>query len=391
MKEQQQQILIARAVEGVGRGQPDMGDQVSTSPIARYTDPGRYISERTVLNRHPRPIAAASDLKGPGDWIASDSSGVPVVVLRGQDGKLKAYLNVCRHRGMQLVPCGKGEQRTHFSCPYHAWNYDADGKLVNIPKAFGFPDLDKEKYGLRRLAVAERAGLIWIINDPDLADIDIPKMLGPFIDEIENFGFANHVGYAPRRFNVNANWKLLADGSLEDYHFQTLHQKTSAPFFTDTAQIVDEKDKHCRFFLVKKIFKRMTASDLVGRDVRELGNILYFFFPATWFLVQPDHAMVTFINPNDVSSTDLNEIALIPSVSGVSETGYWHENVDLFRKTLDEDYVLAEKIQRSLDSGANEFMTFGRFEQALERFHRDLENEFLISENSDVSMSEGKK
>lgn len=370
-----QQDLLKRACAALSTGRPDMGPDVTRSPVRRYLEAQRFAEERKVVRRFPQPVAAASALRNAGDWLARDMGGVPVLIVRDGHGVLRAFLNVCRHRGMQLAPCGGGQGKTDFVCRYHSWRYGTNGSLLNTPKEFGFPGLQKDLHGLRPLAVAERAGLIWVVPDPAHNEANVSTMLGPLADEIEGFGFATHVGYAPRAFDVEANWKILADGSLEDYHFQALHQKTSGPFFVDTMQLVDEFGKNMRFFLIKKHLRRFPRAELDGKDIREFGNILYFFFPTTWFLVQPDHAMVTFINPIDIARTRLEEIALLPEAPTDAEQSYWDENVDLFRKTLDEDYVLAERIHAALDCGANEHFTFGRFENGLARFHHHLEQE----------------
>lgn len=386
MKLAEQKKLLKRAIDALNQGRPDMSAERAFSPVSRYLDIDRAEAERRMIRRHPQPVCASSDLTAPGDWLARDCSGIPVLVTRDGEGRLRAFLNVCRHRGMQVAPCGRGSDRQSFSCPYHAWRYDGSGALKNIPKSFGFPDLEKSRYGLTPLAVEERAGLVWVVADPALSAMRISDALGAFADEIENFGFRTHVGYAPRKFQTAANWKLLADGSLEDYHFQTLHQKTSAPFFVDTAQLLDISGKNIRFFLIKRVLGRLPEEEIARRDIRELGNILYFFFPATWILIQPDHAMVTFIHPLDARNTQLEEIALLPRLPDDSDRAYWDENVNLFRNTLDEDYVLAEKIQAGLSTGANEFFSFGRYEQALAFFHQQVEAE--ISRDGGVQVNE---
>jgi hypothetical protein len=151
--------------------------------------------------------------------------------------------------------------------------------------------------------------------------------------------------------------------------------------FADTAQVVDRFGLHLRIFLPKTVLLDMNDEELTNADLRTTGNILYFFFPGAWVLVQPDHAMVSFLSPLGLGETLMEEIALIPALPDAEEASkYWDHNVDLFRNTLDEDYVLAEKIQRGLGSGANSSLVFGRFEQALGWFHEQLED--LLRDNS---------
>ncbi|CAH2813484.1 MAG: hypothetical protein CBCREVIR_3677 [Candidatus Burkholderia crenata] len=317
MQQAVQERILRLALLCIANGTPDMAAEAHRVPVKEYAD------ELNILRRYPQPVGAASDVTNPGDWIARSCMGMPVLITRDCNGALRAYLNVCRHRGMQLVDCGRGSNRFDFSCPYHAWRYDNTGLLKNIPKSFGFHNLPREDFNLVPLAAEERAGLIWVIAEPRLRNASISALLGPYVDELEGFGFCSHVGYAPRSFSIASHWKLLADGSLEDYHFQVLHQKTSAPLFLDTSQLTDNQGLHFRFFLVQRSLTRAAEEGLRGSVIRTFGNFLYFFFSSTWFLVQPDHAMVTFTTPTDVRTTMLEKLALIPKEPDENDRAYW--------------------------------------------------------------------
>ncbi|MCK2169460.1 hypothetical protein MY522_22205, partial [Thalassospira xiamenensis] len=119
---------------------------------------------------------------------------------------------------------------------------------------FGFPCLDRSRSGLRRLAVSERAGMIWLILDPDQADQDIDTHLDPLMTELETQDLAQPQGFASRSYLVKANWKLLVDGAFEAYHFKIAHRNTIAHMFTDNLQIVDEFDLNRRLYLLKANF-----------------------------------------------------------------------------------------------------------------------------------------
>lgn len=365
--------LHRRATEAVQARRADADTQGGFVEVERYTSEAVAERERQLMRRSPLPVAAGSSLAAPGDWLSTDCLGVPLLLVRQDSGEVQAFLNVCRHRGARVVPPGSGNAARAFVCPYHAWSYRPDGALRGVPQSFGFPCLKQEESGLRRLATAERAGIVWAVLDPALSQQDIGRQLGPLMHNLESLAGLRHpVGFAPRAYEVRANWKLLVDGAFEAYHFKVAHRHTIAHMFIDNVQVVDEFEHHRRLYLVKSRFAEEQPGP-AGFDPRRYGNLSYFFFPSTTILVQPDHAQLSFLEPLDAGRTRVHEITLIPEAPASDKArAHWDANVDLYRRTLAEDYALAESIQAGLASGANEVLTFGTFEYSAPRFHAQL-------------------
>ena len=366
--------LLARARAVLASGQPEMGESMVTSPVTRYLDSARLQQERALMRRHPQAVVAASVLHEATSWWSGDVLGAPLLITRDGAGALHAFLNVCRHRGARVVQAGQGCGRERFACPYHAWAYAADGRLRSVPRPEGFPGLEVDQSGLQRLALAERAGMIWVIPDPACADADVSAMLGTYADDLESFGLAMHVEYGKRAVDLRCDWKLMVEGSSEAYHFKIAHRATIAPLFADNVQIVDESGLHRRMFIVKESLREHAID--AQPDPRTVGNILYYFFPSTMVLVQPDHAQVTRIEPTSLGHTRVHDVALIPEPpqNGPARK-HWDRNVQLYRDTLAEDYAQMESIHAGLESGANAQLRFGRYEFALARFHEQLDAE----------------
>lgn len=213
-----------------------------------------------------------------------------------------------------------------------------------------------------------------MIPDAAHADDDVSVRLGAFADELEGFGFADHVGYAPRRRDVGCNWKLMVEGSSEAYHFKVAHRDSIAPLFADNVQIVDESGLHRRMFLVKEALR--SAPEAADVQPRDAGNLLYYVFPSTMILVQPDHAQVTRIEPTAVDATRIVDFALLPQAPDSERARtHWERNVQLYREALDEDYAQMASMQSGLACGANASLRFGRYEFALARFNEQLDAE----------------
>src|SRR5712691_5865744 len=187
MNRQDQVGLLKRLLHYVDTRTTSMADAPWRNDVSVYTDAERLTREQQILFRqHPIVVGFASEWAAPGSFRADDYAGVPVLVVRGRDGKLRAFLNVCRHRGAKVAQgCGKARA---FSCPYHAWTYDLSGKVMGIPDERSFP-------GVR----AERG-------------------------ELTSFAFGTWAFYDKRVIPETMNWKLLVDTFHEGYHIGFLHK-----------------------------------------------------------------------------------------------------------------------------------------------------------------------
>ena len=368
--------LHRRATAALQAGRADADAHGGQVQVGQYMSEALTSQELGRLRQHPQPVAASSSLASPGSWLSLTHFGIPLLLVRQESGRAQAFVNVCRHRGARVVPEGSGSEARTFVCPYHAWTYRPDGVLRGVPESFGFPCLKQEESGLRKLATVERAGLVWVVLDPSLSESDPGERLGALMDNLESLeGLSMPVAFAPRSYEVEANWKLLVDSAFEAYHFKVAHRKTIAHLFAGNLQIVDEFGPHRRLYLIKAKFAEHKP-EITGFDPRRYGNITYFFFPATTILVQPDHAQLSSLEPLSATRTRVHEITLIPQPPASDKaTKHWEANVDLYRRTVAEDYELAESIQAGLATGANEALTFGTYEYSAPRFHSELQQQ----------------
>lgn len=365
--------LHRRATAALETGRGDAQGQGEQVPVERYTDEAIAQQELKLLRRYPQPVAASSSVPSPGAWLSLNYMSQPLLLVRQESGQVQAFLNVCRHRGARVVPEGSGSEARAFICPYHAWTYRPDGGLRGVPESHGFPCLKQEESGLRRLATVERAGMVWVVLDPLQSNSDPGAHLGELMDNLESLtGMRTPVAFAPRSYEVEANWKLLIDGSFEAYHFKVAHRQTIAHMFTNNLQVIDEFELNRRLYLIKsKLAEDKPAAE--GFDPRRYGNIVYFFFPSTTILVQPDHAQLSSLEPLGPNRTRVHEITLIPEAPASDKAlAHWEANAALYRRTLAEDYALSESIQAGFASGANDALTFGTFEYSAPRFHAQL-------------------
>ena len=161
---------------------------VMSLPARNYYDPAIFEAEVSrIFKRVPLILAVGAEMPNPGDYKTLDAAGVPVLLTRGQDGEVRAFVNSCSHRGTSVATEPKGNAR-RFVCPYHGWTFTQKGELMGIASAEDFGEIDKSCYGLVPLRVTERAGLIWGLLDPK-STLSFDAFLAGYDDVLEHFGF----------------------------------------------------------------------------------------------------------------------------------------------------------------------------------------------------------
>lgn len=348
--------------------------EVAYSPVDRYTDPARFAMERDKLFFGlPSMLAHTSELPEEGSFLCRDHSGIPVLLTRDRDGKVHAFYNVCRHRGARLVEAESG-CRHRFSCPYHAWTYDNQGRLIGVPhQAQGFPDLDKAAFGLKPIACTEAHGWIFVqIGNPDGADAAVGDYLDPIAEDFAWLNFENLQVFATDSRDWACNWKVLIEGGLEAYHFRVAHAATIGSLFHDNLSTYRLFGTHIRSVLARTTIDELVEKPRREWNIREHANLLYTVFPTSALLVQHDHVAWIHFVPLGPDRTRIRCVTLIPKpAEPLSEKaeGYWRKNHELTVRTLREDFELGEKIQAGFLLGVNDTLAFGRFEGALDRFN----------------------
>lgn len=218
--------LMERALRIVEAQRPEMAERAMKVPLGYYSDEASAKRERALFETMPLALIAASEIAKPFDYLVRNALGRSILLTRDGEGKSHAFLNYCRHRGAEPAQ-GCGNARS-FSCPYHAWTYDAKGRLVGIPLRDRHEGLDFAALGLVALPCEERHGLIWAVLTPD-HPIDVAAHLGALDAEIAALGMGRMSYYSslPEE-RLEANWKSVAEGLLEGLHVPYVHPGTFA-------------------------------------------------------------------------------------------------------------------------------------------------------------------
>ena len=347
-------------------------------PASSYSDADWARREMKMLRSHPIVLGHGSQVPEPGDFRTDDTTGVPVLLSRQADGSLKAFLNICRHRGARLCPEESGRKKL-FVCPYHAWSFKNDGSLMQTPRPEGFQNLDKANYGLVELPCEERHGLVWVVLDPH-GEIDVAAHLGDLDGELANYGMADMVMERDEILTYDMNWKFVVDGFLEVYHFAKLHQNSIAPYFYGWHSPFDHFGRNGRLIGVRKSFDDIREKDTSGMEDFEILKTLavnYVLFPNTVLVWQADHFECWTAYPGPTPDSCKVRVQSITSRDDAAEANKrrWDKNWKILISTVvAEDWAVSKTIHECAPEIPEDTIVFGRNEPGLQHFHGQLKD-----------------
>ncbi|MFY1587911.1 aromatic ring-hydroxylating oxygenase subunit alpha [Micromonospora sp. WMMD734] len=375
----QEQVEIMKglfALREQGRDQEMLGRVVEV-PVSNYTDADILDRELAgVFRDYPLVAGHVSNVAEPGSYLLSDWNRIPYVVTRDRQGRLRAFLNQCRHRGARLVK-GDEKQLKAFVCPFHNWVYDLDGSLRSISRQEDFPGIDPDQYGLKELPVTEAGGLIWVHPDP-AGNLDLRAYLGRMLDDLVEFEVDQLVRYRKTKVVKNANWKLLIKTYLEGYHVPYLHRSTLSKAFRKGVLSYFEDGPHIRMCAARSNIEEALTTEPDSWRILEYASVYYVLFPNTFFIMHPDYVSINIFWPEAPDRTIWTHEMMYRAADFPGEEGQ-AALAKRFAFTNDvvfggEDFAVAEDVQENLRYGANEVHTLGLAEGLLAIFQQSIDD-----------------
>jgi phenylpropionate dioxygenase-like ring-hydroxylating dioxygenase large terminal subunit len=358
-------------MDGSGyRFEPDLS-RASTLPSRWYTDPAMLEEERgAVFARTWQAAGHAEWVAQPGQYFGCDIAGEPVLVTRTADGRLRAFSNVCRHRGSELCT-GRGAGNV-IRCPYHGWTYTLDGALHGAPEFEGVADWDRTRVRLPEFRVEAWGPYIFVCQDagaPPLAGVlgDIPKEVARIGCPIEDLRFA-----CRRDYTIECNWKVYVDNYLEGYHLPAAHPS----LFRELDYAQYRVDTHRYYSSQIAPIRAREAADGAERRYQFADSgkdaLYYWIFPNYMLNVYPDNLSANIILPLGPAKTLTIFEWFAYGAAGVEQA-----TIDFSDEIQQEDIRICESVQRGLHS---RYYDQGRFsvkrENGVHHFH-GLLAEFL--------------
>lgn len=358
--------VCQRVLDHIDGHTTDMGTEIWREPVMNYRSEQRFGAELDLLRRLPIPFCPSAALPEAGSYVARDAGHTPLVVVRGDDGRVRAFRNACRHRGMRLAE-GSGCTKA-FVCGYHGWAYRLDGRLHHIPHDQGFPDVDKAEHGLVPVQVEEKCGLVFVTQNPGS---ESEGALDGLPDLIAN---DQRIFYAGENVS-NVNWKLFMEANLEGYHIKPTHKTTFFPYGYDNLTLLETFGRNSRVTFPFRRIEKLRALPPEQRDIKGYVTYVYHLFPNVIIAVLSNHTTMSVLEPLTTGQTRFHTYRLTNRGEAINEEpdAKATRDAEFVSDTGGkEDAAVIRGIQNGIASGANEHFTYGYFEKAIVHFHKNL-------------------
>jgi len=359
-----------------------------------YLDPLVLAREqRAIFSRTWQLAGHVGDLPEPGSYLTAQAGDQPVLVVRDEDGGLRAFRNVCRHRGSRLLS-GAGTAKKAIRCRYHGWTYRLDGSLVGVPEARSYEGLDKSCLGLHPARAETFEGLVFVnldLDAPPLAErlAGLAGRIAPYgVAGLERFGpyTPGDDGDSPRAHSQPANWKVVVDNYLEGYHVPIAHpglmrlldyQRYTVECGEDWVWVEAPFRERPSSNRSERLYRRLAhPMPGLGEDARDVWRYA-FIYPNTTIDLYPDQVNTWQMVPAGVARTrDVWGTYRHPGSGPLTRLAQ-RLNLRLNADVLDEDVEIVDNVQRGLASEGYECGPLSRREEAVawfaERVRSDLE------------------
>jgi choline monooxygenase len=320
--------------------------EASTIPAPWYVDARIAELERqTVFSKTWQVLGRAEQVAKHGQFITGTVAGEPIVAVRGQDGELRAFYNVCRHHAAKVVTeaCGSASL---LQCPYHGWNYGLDGSLKGMPEFDGVKNFERRENGLVPIRTEIWEAFVFVNLDPQA--VSLTEFLGGLVAKCAPLGLSHLHYFASKTYDIACNWKVFVDNYLDGgYHVPHLHKALSS-VLDYKSYTIENEDRYC-----------LQSSPMVASDedaatgMTRKGDRAWYFWQHPNFMI---NCYAGYMDTNLVTPIDVDHCRVVFDFyfGDVSEAAraYNEQSIAVGDRVQDEDLGICEDVQRGLKSRA---------------------------------------
>jgi choline monooxygenase len=318
-----------------------------TIPASWYIDSGiTELERRTVFDRNWQMVGRADQVAEPGQYLTCDVAGEPLIIVRGKDGVLRGFFNVCRHHAAQVMtePCGTA---AHLRCPYHGWTYSLDGELKGTPDFKGVENFDPAQHGLAPVTTATWEN--WVFVRLARQGLSLDEFLTPeLMSEIQPLVVQGLHWMERRHYAFDCNWKVFVDNYLDGgYHVPHLHKGLDS-VLDYSKYTIENGRRHCLQSspVVSEGAEAQTGA--VRRGDRALYYWIHPNFMINWYQGMMDTNLVL---PRGVDRTEVIFDFYFADVSDTTRARNL-ASIAVGQRIQDEDTAICHSVQRGLASRA---------------------------------------
>lgn len=346
-----------------------------STPAEIFTSADRFELEQEHLFRaRAIPLAISTLVAEPGTAMGHDALGIPLIISRDKQGHVHVFLNACQHKGAKLLETCEPMKAARMTCPYHAWTFGLDGKLLAVARPETFMNLDKSSRNLAELPAREHGGIIWVMLNRE-EQPDFSPLVSELADDLEALDLPRLHVYGRKRFDIAANWKLVLEPFLEGYHVQRLHAQTVGPMFADVPNVVDLLGPTIRQLSGKANF---TPDDLElpGENIHKTVTTVYNMFPNCVIITSPWYVSVMLLHPRAPNHTTVEYHMLTRTVpDNPKAEELYARSYDMILNVFgNEDFRAAEISHAGLATGALKTCVYSGLEASIATYYGVLDS-----------------
>jgi len=320
--------------------------EASTIPAPWYVDARiAKLESKTVFSKSWLMVGRADQVERPGQFVTANVAGEPIVVVRGNDGVLRGFFNVCRHHAAAVVtePCG---QASILHCPYHGWNYGLDGTLTGMPEFEGVKNFDRQKNGLVPVKADIWESFVFVNLDPQATPLK--TFLGGLVKRVAPLGLSKLHYFDRRVYDIQCNWKVFVDNYLDGgYHVPHLHKSLNSVL--DYKQYtIENEDRYC----LQSSPMVSGTEDAAIATTRKGDRAWYFWqYPNLMINHYQGYMDTNLVLPLDVDHCRVIFDFYFAEVDEV-HSEYNQQSVAVGARVQEEDLGICEAVQQGLKSRA---------------------------------------
>jgi phenylpropionate dioxygenase-like ring-hydroxylating dioxygenase large terminal subunit len=320
--------------------------RAETLPARWYLEPGLFqLEQERIFGRCWHLVCLSSELGEPGDYVTDEVAGEPIVVARGDDGTLRAFSNVCRHRAGP-VSVGRGNRRS-LQCSYHGWTYGLDGRLLRAPEMEGVESFEASRVALPEFRVETWGPFVFV--NLDARSAPLAETLGEIRSKVEarNLTFGNVRRIERRTYDIRCNWKVYVDNFLEGYHVPIVHPALFRELDYDRYRV-----ETSRYYSSQDAPLRGASTG--GQDEGRVyggddqGPLYYWVFPNLMLNFYPGNMQVNVVIPIDHRNTQT--LFDWYATEGRTVDQKLRSSIELSEQIQREDMAVCESVQKGLSS-----------------------------------------
>ncbi|MEM5518341.1 aromatic ring-hydroxylating dioxygenase subunit alpha [Henriciella sp. AS95] len=368
-----------QAIKSIPAHEDSVAEKLSARRPASYflSEDHYQLEQEKIFRRQPVPLAPSSAIPANGSILALDGYGVPVLLTRDKQGVLRAFLNACTHKGALLHEGCGAKKAGSVTCPYHAWTFGLDGAVRGVPREETYADFEKSERPLRELPSLEAGGIIWGILNPD-SEGDFSAVNQQISDDFDCLKLPGMHMYGYRRFELEANWKLVMEPFLEGYHVQRLHVKSIGPLGMDMfADVVGVQERFGRDIRQTSGRGDFTPEviNMPDLNIRKYVTHAYNLFPNTVVITSPYYTSVMIIMPRGAGKSSVDYYMLTDSKpDNAKAEELYAKSYEVIQDVFgNEDFKASETCQIGLASGAIPDVIYCGMESAIPLFYEGID------------------